>query len=51
MVEGHMKGGKFIPHNNDSGGTISEPEVTHDTAEPELNMDNVEKLKNRKLAD
>ena len=41
-----MKNGVFHPI-NDSGGTISEPEATHDDVEPKLNKDDVEKLKNR----
>ena len=43
-----MKNGVFHPINN-SGGTTSEPEATHDDAEPQLNQDDVEKLKKRNL--
>jgi len=49
MTEGHMKGGKFIPHNNssDSGG-VSSDQVDNNEPTETINQSDVEKLKNKK---
>lgn len=48
MAKGHMENGKFIPHNNNSDG-VSSDQVEQKEPEPQINQNDIEKLKKRNL--